>query len=228
MRSSSRVAASRPADSILDASADRTIGRADEGLHAPRTVARIRETNVKRLLVVWAVVTATIACGGANSSGTTGQTGPAAGSGPAAGLTLVPHTTLETYLPALPGWTFEYQPRGDTDTAEGYARIQVNYARGENGMSIEIVDTMKNPNVLDPLPATLASDAAAQQAGLTRTTVGGFPGVQEWTPEPRNGEVTVLLSDRFVVKAVGSTVPDLATIRAAVEAVDLKKLAAVK
>ncbi len=182
-----------------------------------------------RLLVMWLVVAATIACGGgANSSGTAGQGGPAAGPGPTAGLTLVPHTTLETYLPALPGWTFEYQPRGDTDAAEGYARIQVNYSRGESGMSIEIVDTMKNPNSLDPLPATLASDAAAQQAGLTRTTVGGFPGVQEWTPEPRNGEVTVLLADRFVVKAVGSTVPDLATIRAAVEAVDLKKLAGEK
>lgn len=181
-----------------------------------------------RLLVVWAVVIGVSACGGAGSSGTAGQTGPAAGPGPTAGLTLVPHPTLETFLPALPGWTFEYQPRGDTDTAEGYARVQVNYMRGESGMSIEIVDTMKNPNILDPLPATLASDAAAQQAGLTRTTVGGFLGVEEWTPEPRNGEVTVLVADRFVAKAVGSTVPDLATIRAAVAAVDLKKLAGVR
>ena len=74
----------------------------------------------------------------------------------------------------------------------------------------------------------LASDAAAQQDGKTRTTVGGFPGVQEWTPEPRNGEVSVLLADRFTVRAVGSTVPDLNTIRAAVEAVDLKKLAGLK
>jgi hypothetical protein len=193
--------------------------------------ALARETNVMRLLVVWVVVIAVSACGGAGSGGTAGQSGAAAsaaGSGPAAGLTLVPHTTLETFLPALPGWTFEYQPRGDTDTAEGYARVQVNYVRGESGMSIEIVDTMKNPNILDPLPATLASDAAAQQAGLTRTTVGGFPGVEEWTPEPRNGEVTVLVADRFVAKAVGSTVPDLATIRAAVAAVDLKKLAELK
>jgi hypothetical protein len=58
--------------------------------------------------------------------------------------------------------------------------------------------------------------------------VGGFPGVQEWTPEPRNGEVTVVLADRFTVRAVGSTVPDLDTIRAAVEAVELKKLAGLK
>lgn len=183
---------------------------------------------MKRLIVAWAVLIATIACGGAGSSGTGSQAGGAAGSGPAPGLTLVPHTTLETFLPALPGWTFEYQPRGDTDPVEGYARVQVNYQRGENGMSIEIVDTMKNPNVLGPLTAMLASDAAAQQDGKTRTTVGGFPGVQEWTPEPRNGEVSVLLADRFTVRAVGSTVPDLATIRAAIEAVDLKKLAGLR
>ena len=186
---------------------------------------------MKRLIVAWAVLIATIACGGAGSGGTDSQAGPAggaAGSGPAAGLTLVPHTTLETFLPAMPGWTFEYQPRGDTDPVERYARVQLNYERGENGMSIEIVDTMKNPNVLGPLTAVLASDAAAEQEGKTRTTVGGFPGVQEWTPEPRNGEVSVLLADRFVVRAVGSTVPDLATIRAAVEAVDLQKLAGLK
>ena len=158
----------------------------------------------------------------------TGKGPTAAGSSPAAGLTLVPHTTLETFLPTLSGWTFEYQPRGDTDTVEGFSRIQVDYGRGENGMSIEIQDAMKNPNILGPLTAMLASDAAAQQDGMTRTTVGGFPGVQEWTPEARNGEVVVLLADRFSVRAVGSTVPDLATIRAAVEAVELKTLAGLK
>ena len=182
---------------------------------------------MKRLIVAWAVLIA-MACGGAGSAGTESQAGQAAGAGPAAGLTLVPHTTLETFLPAMPAWTRAYEPRGDTDTTESFSRTQVDYERGENGMSIEIQDSMKNPNILGPLTAMLASDAAAQQEGRTRTTVGGFPGVQEWTAEAKNGEVTVLLADRFTVRAVGSTVPDLDKIRAAVEAVDLKKLAGLR
>jgi hypothetical protein len=186
-----------------------------------------------RLVAVCAVlIFVTIACGGAGSGGTAGQAplagGGATGSGPASGLTLVPHTTLETFLPALKDWTRAYQPRGDTDTTESFSRIQVDYERGVGGLSVEIQDSMKNPNILGPLVAMLASDAAAQQEGMARTTVGGFPGVQEWTPEPRNGEVVVLLADRFTVRVVGSTVPDLATIRWAVEQVELKKLAGLR
>ncbi len=181
-----------------------------------------------RQLVVWAVVFAAAACSGTGSAGQTGPAGGAVGAGPASGLTLVPHTTLETFLPALRDWTRAYQPRGDTDRAESFSRTQVDYERGPSGLSVEIQDAMKNQNVIGPLVAMLASDAAAQQEGKTRTTVGGFPGVQEWTAEARNGEVVVLLADRFTVRVVGSTVPDLDTIRWAVEQVELKKLAGLR
>lgn len=95
-----------------------------------------------RQLMMRAVVSGMTACGGAGSAGTAGQAGSAgagaAGSGPASGLTLVAHTTLETFLPTLSDWTRANQPRGDTDTAESFSRTQVDYVRGPSGLGVEI------------------------------------------------------------------------------------------
>ena len=65
--------------------------------------------------------------------------------------------------------------------------------------------------------------------GYTKgTTVAGFPAVESWTPAAKNGELGLLVGGRYLVKVNGSTVPDVETIRKAVEAIDLKKLAALK
>jgi hypothetical protein len=56
----------------------------------------------------------------------------------------------------------------------------------------------------------------------------GCPATEEWTPEAKNGYLSALVSDRFVVKVAGSYVSSLETIRSGIEAFDFQKLAALK
>ncbi len=162
---------------------------------------------------------------------TTGQApadaGSEAGWTPPAGVTLVTHERLLAFVPELPGWPTS-QARGETDWPTLVSRVYADYDRGADRLELEIIDSVKNPNVMGPLLESLRGDAAAARDGLTRTTIRGFPGVAEWTAVARNGTVTVVLADRFTVKFTGSTVADLTTIRDAVAKVDLEKLAALK
>jgi hypothetical protein len=144
-------------------------------------------------------------------------------------VTVIPCERLRAFLPNLPGWARETTPQCETDTTESVSRVQVDYEKGISGMSVEIMDSSKNPNVQGPFTAMMqstAADAAAQ--GWVKTKIKDFPAVEEWTQESGHGEISVLVEDRFMVRLVGDSVPDIATVRQATEAIDLKGLASLQ
>ena len=143
---------------------------------------------------------------------------------------VVPHERLQALLPPLPGWT-RGDVQGETVVEDTpISRVQVAYDKGESSLSFEIMDTARNKDLLAEIrPMIKPGYSEKRRDGYTKaTTVGRFPGVEEWTPEAKNGYVSVLLGERFVLKVTGSYVPNVDTIRKAVEAVDLEKLAGLK
>ena len=143
-------------------------------------------------------------------------------------VTVVPCEKLRSFLPNLPGWARETTPQCETDTAESVSRVQVDYDKGISRMSVEIMDSSKRPEVQAPLSAMVEStDAEATAQGLIKTKIQDFPAVEEWTPVSGHGEISILVADRFMLRLVGSTVPDIATVREAAEKIDLKGLASV-
>jgi hypothetical protein len=174
----------------------------------------------------------TAACGGSDdtSSPATTQT-PASqtGSGGAGSVTVVPHESLEALLPTLPGWT-RGEPKSETDRTENVSRVTVNYDQPGTGagISIELMDTSRNENMVAAARSAVTSPVPSPGTTVAATTLGGFPASEEWTAEAKNGVVNVLVADRFTVAVTGSSVADLATIRAVASAIDLQKLAALK
>jgi hypothetical protein len=63
---------------------------------------------------------------------------------------------------------------------------------------------------------------------VARVTVQGMPAASRWDDKDKEGEFTVLVGGRFVAKAEGAKVTDLATLRGIVELVDLKRLGELK
>jgi hypothetical protein len=178
-----------------------------------------------RAWLLLAVLTA--GCGGAGSSGAPAGDRPETSSVSTTKATVVPHESLQALLPDLAGWT-RGEPRGETDRSESVSRVTVNYDKGESTISIEFMDSSRNEQMLAPLRGILASPAPSPGTTVGTSTIGGFPAAEEWTAEAKNGSIHVLVADRFMVAVTGSTVPDLATIRAALDAIDLQKLAALK
>jgi len=149
-----------------------------------------------------------------------------AASGTPSNVKLVPHESLQALLPQLPGWE-RGEPKGETVTSGiSVSRVTAEYDKGDSSLTFELMDTSMNQALLAPLMVLVKAGYIDRRSdGYTKaTTVGGFPGTEEWTPEAKNGEVSALVGGRFVVKATGNSVANVGVIREAVEAIDLKKL----
>jgi len=60
------------------------------------------------------------------------------------------------------------------------------------------------------------------------STAGGFPAIEEWDGDAKSATLTAIVAGRFIVKANANEVSDIKLARAVIDAVDLKKLAALK
>jgi hypothetical protein len=140
----------------------------------------------------------------------------------------VSHTQLEALLPALPGFT-RGQPKGETDTLEAVSRTTVDYEARAVVISIELMDSCRNPDMLSQLREFLAQGPPATAGTVMRSLpMRGFPAYTEWTQASGHGEVHVLVADRFMVKVTGDLVQTLAVVEGAATAIDLQRLAALK
>ncbi len=110
------------------------------------------------------------------------------------------------------------------------SHVQANYEQGDASLSFEILDSSNGSMLLAPFNMMARAGYVEKTSeGYTKaTTIAGLPGVESWTTADKNGDVAVLVGGRYLLKVSGSTVPDVETIRKALEAVDLKKLAALR
>ena len=146
-------------------------------------------------------------------------------SGPA-----VPFESLIALLPELPGWT-RGDPKGESVTAPmAHSRAEARYTMGDSRLTLELADTALSPVLTAPLAMFLRSGYAERSTdGFKRAvTVAGHPAMEDWNTRSRRGEVTVLVANRFTIKASGDDVPSIDVVRRAAEAVDIGKLAALK
>ena len=181
-------------------------------------------TSLRSVIISAAVLA--VSCGGADPQR------------PASNGSLIPHERLLPFLPTLPGWTREGAPQGDTDATEGVSRVQVNYGidGGISGLSVEIMDTTGNAGILAPLQEFIKANKTeaigdpTAPVAVTPIQVKGFFGRQEWQPHAgaNNGAISLLVADRFTVGITGNSLASVDVMKAAAEAIDLKKLAALK
>ncbi len=163
----------------------------------------------------------------AGSSGVTARARPGAAATAvlAQACRLVSGQTLETFYPVMPGWA-RGEPRTETDTQESVSRTTVDFDRGVSTISVEIMDSCRNPDVLALLTETLKQLPPVTRGTVVRhLTVSGFPGYEEWTAEAGNGEVHVLVGGRFMVKVTAGTT-DQPTMENAARLIPMQKLAA--
>jgi len=166
------------------------------------------------------------------ASGSAAASTAAASSGSTGSSKVVSHEKLVALLPAMAGWTQDFEPRGETDAALNVSRVTVDYTRegGTGSIGIEMMDVVANSAMLAPLKQMLKLQGERKTAaGVEKvTSVAGFPAVEEWTAEAGNGSMSVLLSDRFVVTVTGNSVGSVDVIHKVMEAIDLKKIAALR
>ena len=145
-------------------------------------------------------------------------------------VTPVPFESLIPFLPEIPGWT-RSDPKGESVTTPmAHSRAEARYTRGEARLTLAIADTALSAILTAPLAMFLESGFAERDVdGFKRATkVAGHPGLEDWNAPSKRGEVTVLVAERFIVKASAHDVASIDVVRKVVETVDIGKLAALK
>jgi hypothetical protein len=160
------------------------------------------------------------------AAGVAALTAPA-GSAIAQTCQLVPGNTLETFYPTMPGWT-RGMPSSETDPSESVSRTTVDFDRGTETISVELMDSCRRAEVLQMAREVLKTFPPGTLGTIQRhTTVNGFPAYEEFTAESGHGEIHVLVADRFVVKVTAGS-SNLPTLQNAARLVPMAKLAASK
>ena len=140
----------------------------------------------------------------------------------------VPHSQLEALLPVLQGFS-RGMPNGETDTGEKVSRTTVDYedrAGGAAVISVELMDSCRNPNMLSQVREYLKTGPPATSGTVFRSlAMSGFPAYEEWTAESQHTEIHVLVAERFMVKVTGDLL-SLGPVQDAAKAIELQKLAA--
>ena len=151
----------------------------------------------------------------------------AAATGPTQACRPVLGTTLEQFYPVMPGWQ-RGMPTSETDQQESVSRTTVDFDRGVETISVELMDSCRNPDVLRLARETLKQLPPATRGTTQRhTTVNAFPAYEELTAESGHGEIHVLVADRFMVKVTAET-STLPTLQNAARLIPMQRLAAAR
>jgi hypothetical protein len=202
----------------------------------------------RRIGIAWLVAAlATVGCGGQTPSGQQGQQsqGAEALKQGAQGMEQmakgfqqmaqgaakpVDFEQLKAVLPEVSGWT-RTDVRGEqVNMPIAISRAEARYQKDNGNIELEITDTALSQLLLAPLSMFLASgyEERSDDGHKRAVKVGGQPGMEEWNARSKRGEVTAVVGNRFIVKATGRDVADLAAVRQVVELVGFNRLAALK
>jgi hypothetical protein len=139
----------------------------------------------------------------------------------------VPGTTLEQFYPVMAGW-MRGKPSSETDAQESVSRTTVDFDRKLETISVELMDSCRNPYVLQ-IVRDLMKQMPPATSGTTQryTVVNGFPAYEEFTAVSGHGEIHVLVADRFMIKVTSET-SNLPTLQNAARLIPMQKLALMK
>ena len=135
---------------------------------------------------------------------------------------------LEVFYPALPREWQRGDPASETDTRDNVSRTTVDFDRGVETISVEIMDSCRDADVLLLIREVLKQFPPGTPGTAQRhTTVNNFPAYEEFTESSGHGEIHVLVADRFMIKVTAGT-STLSTLRTATGLIPMDKLAALK
>jgi hypothetical protein len=137
---------------------------------------------------------------------------------------------LQTVMPEIAGWERK-NPTGERMTAPfSYSQASATYTNGDARVEEKIMDSGFNQVLFAPFAMFMTAGYEKEtQDGFERSVnVGGNPGFEKWDKGTKNGELTVVVSKRFLVQVEGHDVADEKVLHNILDKTDLAKLASLK
>ena len=137
---------------------------------------------------------------------------------------------LQEALPAMSGWEME-KPRGEKMTSPvPFSKSEATYRKDDSSVQVEILDSGFNQMLVAPAMMMLATGYEREtETGYEKgTKIGDYPAFEKWNSESKDGELSVVVAKRFIVKVDGNNIPDPKVLHEFAKAANLGKLASFK
>lgn len=137
---------------------------------------------------------------------------------------------LQTVLPEVPGWERE-EPKGEKMTLPvPFSQTETRYKKGDASVEMKIVDSGFSQLLFAPYAMLLSTGYEKESSsGYEKaTSFAGNPGFEKWDKDTKDGQIVVVVGNRFLVTIDGDDIGDNKVLQEFVSKVDLSKLAALK
>lgn len=137
---------------------------------------------------------------------------------------------LQALLPTVSGWTME-KPRGERMTSPvAFSQTEATYNNGNQRVEVKIVDSGFHRLLLAPWAMFLAAGYEKETSeGYEKSMkIGDNPGFEKWNSDSKNGELNLVVGQRFLVTVEGHRIADTKVLRDFMSGLDTTKLTALK
>ena len=138
--------------------------------------------------------------------------------------------TLQTHLPKVSGWEMD-EPEGQRMTMPvPFSQVEAEYRSGDKTIDVTIVDTGFAKLLVAPWSMMLATGYSNETSdGYEKaTTIGGNPAVEKWNSRSKNGELNILVGNRFMVTLDGNEIGDIKELHTFASAMNFGAIAGLK
>lgn len=152
------------------------------------------------------------------------------------GPDVVAVAVLQPLLPKMDGWT-RGTPGGSVvpiSDDQGYSFADAEFTNGDQKVKVTIGDTSAVEDCLLALAAMVTvlppgyNETVPPGTTITRFEYNSHEAASKWNADKLEGEFSVLVGARFVVKVEGAKVESLDTLKHFASLVDLQKLGSLK
>jgi hypothetical protein len=138
--------------------------------------------------------------------------------------------TLQTHLPKVSGWEMG-EPEGQRMTMPvPFSQVETEYRNGDKRIDVTIVDTGFAKLLIAPWSMMLAAGYSSETSdGYEKAiSINGNPAVEKWDAKSKDGELNILVGNRFMVTLDGRELSDVKELHTFASAMNLGSIAALK
>ena len=140
----------------------------------------------------------------------------------------LPFRDLQATFADLSGWE-KMKPTGESTTAPfKISTAGVRYKKGDAEIRVKITDSAYNALMLVPFSwvSNMGYEKETETGYEKAVKVAGFPGLEKWNTESKDGELTLVANKRYIVELEGNDIDDPKVLHSLAEAMALSKLPA--
>lgn len=134
---------------------------------------------------------------------------------------------LAPFLIDISGWEAMGKPEGSTASMGDFkvSQVERKYSAKDKRLKVEIIDGAFVQMVYAAFKMALSFEIDTSEEYVKKVTIKGFPGVEQYNYEDKEGSVMILVADRFLVSLDQDNAEDTSELKDIAGKLDLKGIA---